>query len=127
MSHPIVHVELATNDPQADARFYSEVFGWNIHHDAQFDYTMFQTPSGPGGGAFPRADGQWNNDGDVIIYIGTDDIEATMAKIEAAGGKAQGEKMEVTGNGWLQFFSDPAGHRRALWKQIQQGGETPPG
>lgn len=119
--HPVVHIEFASSDPRASSKFFADVFGWNIVHNEEFDYTMFDAPPGPGG-AFPRVDGETYNPGDVLVFIGTDDIEGTLARIEAAGGKTIAPKMEVPSMGWFAIFSDPTGNRLALWKSMQPQG-----
>src|SRR5579883_1047272 len=48
--HPIVHVEIPAADPRGTSQFYAEVFGWRVHTDPSFDYTMFAAEGGPGGG-----------------------------------------------------------------------------
>ncbi|HYN87556.1 MAG TPA: VOC family protein [Ardenticatenaceae bacterium] len=121
MEHPIVHIEMATINPEGASRFYAEVFGWQMHHYAEFDYTSFDAAPGPGG-AFPRVDNQMYKPGDVLIYIGTDDIDGTLAQIQAAGGKIIVPKSEVPGFGWFAIFSDPTGSRAALWSGSGQGG-----
>ncbi len=113
-AHPIVHIELSATDPAASAKFYSELFGWKIDHDPAFDYYQFAPQSGPGGG-FVKAGMQGYNKGDVIPYIETEDIDATLKKIESAGGKTLLPKTEIQGIGWFAFFSDPGGNRMGLY------------
>ncbi len=115
--HPIVHIEFPATNPKATGQFYASVFGWKVETDANFDYTMFSAEGGPGGG-FPKAgeEGPMSYKvGEPMIYIGTDDIEATLAKIIAHGGKALSPKTEIPGVGWFAFFTDPAGNRVALY------------
>ncbi len=83
-THPIVHVDFATPDPQATGKFYADLLGWQLHFEAQFDYLMFQGEPGPGGG-FVKPDGAQYKPGDVLVYVGTDDIEATLRMLKNAG------------------------------------------
>ena len=121
--HGIVHVEIPAADPAASGQFYASLFGWNIMRDDQFDYTMFQAEDGPGGG-FTRtgenhADGEQTKPGDVIVYVSTDDIDSTLAQVEALGGKTLAPKMEIPGTGWLALFSDPAGNKIGLYTAME--------
>lgn len=116
-SHPIVHVEIATNDPKASAKFYHDLFGWDSQHDERFNYTMWQAQSGPGGG-FSPIDGQGIRPHDTVVYVGTDDIEASLAKVQELGGKVLMPTMEIPDNGWLAIFEDPHGGRMALYKAM---------
>ncbi len=107
-NHPIVHIELATTDPEASGKFYSELFGWNVQQIPEMQYAMFQAEGGPGGG-FPTVDGQMTNAGDVKIYVGTDDIDATLAKASELGATTLVAKTEIPGMGHFAFFRDPSG------------------
>ena len=112
--HYVVHIEIPAGDTKAAGKFYGEAFGWKIETDPGFDYTMFEAPPGPGGG-FVGTESDMYEIGQVVLYIGTDDIEATLAKIESLGGKTLMPKTEIPGVGWFAFFSDPAGNRLALY------------
>jgi predicted enzyme related to lactoylglutathione lyase len=121
-NHPIVHIEVVSKDPHATGDFYKEVFGWKIDVDEKFDYVQFSAEPGPGGG-FPPADAQQNiKPGDVLLYIDTDDIEATLARIEACGGKTLAPKSEIPGIGWFAIFSDNNGNRLALYTSMRPQG-----
>ena len=116
-NHPIVHVEIPAQDPATASRFYADAFGWNIQVDPSFNYHMFQADPGPGGG-FVQSGEYGYKQGEVLIYIGTDDIDATLAKIESLGGKTLQPKTEITQTGWFAYFADPAGNRIALYTSM---------
>jgi predicted enzyme related to lactoylglutathione lyase len=116
--HKIVHVEFAAADPAALSKFYGDAFGWKISAVPDFNYYMFDTGGGEGGG-FPTPGGQFNfKVGEPMVYIGTDDIEASLAKITSLGGKAESGAVEIPGQGWFAIFHDPAGNRAALYKGL---------
>lgn len=114
---PFVHVEISAKDPAAASRFYSELFGWKIERDPQADYYMFAAEGGPGGG-FVKPDGDQYKAGDVVPYLGTDDIDGLLKKIEARGGKTLLKKTEIPGMGWYAFFADPTGNRLGLFQEL---------
>ncbi len=120
MPSPIVHVELVAADPAKAAQFYGEVFGWNLQHDPSFDYHMFSADPGPGGGFVKAGEsgGVEYKVGEPLLYIGTDDIEGTLERIEAHGGKRLLPKTEIPGIGWFAIFLDPAGNKMALYTQL---------
>ncbi len=119
MSHPVVHIEIPSRDPKVNARFYGDAFGWKLDHAPEADYWMFATEGGPGGG-FPGTEGPSGSKvGEVLIYIETDDIEASLAKIASLGGKTLMPKTEITGMGWYAFFADPSGNKVGLYKGMQ--------
>lgn len=113
-THNIVHVELAAHDPAAAGKFYHELFGWKTESWQGQDYVMFDAEPGPGGG-FPKVDGKDFKPGDVVVYVATDDIEASLRKAEQLGGKTLLGRTEIQGMGWFAFFSDPTGNRVGLY------------
>lgn len=120
MSHPFVHVEIPADNTLAAGKFYGDVFGWNIETDPTFNYSQFKAEGGPGGGFVSTqeaTDGgmvQYKPDS-LLLYIGSDDIDASLAKIEANGGKTVLPKTEIPGIGWFAIFTDPTGNRLALF------------
>jgi predicted enzyme related to lactoylglutathione lyase len=117
-THPIVHVEIPSRDPAVNAKFYGDAFGWKLENAPEFNYWQFMPASGPGGG-FPGVEGQFEAKiGELLVYIGTDDIEASLAKIESLGGKTLSPKQEIPGTGWFAFFQDPSGNKVALYKSM---------
>jgi hypothetical protein len=117
-SHPIVHLEVSAKDPAAAAKFYSEMFGWKIEVDPQFNYHMFSAEGGPGGG-FVEADGKNYKAGDIVPYIDTEDIAATLKKIETLGGRTLTPKTEIPGMGWYAIFADPTGNHVGLFTSMR--------
>src|SRR5690242_4997252 len=101
-NHPIVHLDIPANDSAAAAQFYADVFGWQLHHAADVNYWMFSSEGGPGGGWVqpgPGGGGETHKVGEVLIYIQTDDIEASLAEVEAHGGQRVGQKVDMGPNG----------------------------
>lgn len=52
----------------------------------------------------------------IIVYIVVEDIEATLAKIVAAGGKVVDGKIPQ-GSAYMAFFADPSGNILGLWEE----------
>ena len=111
---PIVHIEIPANDQQVGASFYAEVFGWNVQHMPDYQYTSFESGSVSGG--IPTIDGEMYNPGDVIVYLGSKDLEADLENIETHGGKKLSDIIEIPNMGWMVHFADPSGNHLALWK-----------
>jgi len=108
------HVELASHDPAASAAFYREIFGWEPHYDQAMDYHMFVTTPGSGG-AFVKLDGDGIKPGYVCVYVGSDDIDADLAKIQSLGGSVMVPRTEIPNMGWFAIFSDPTGNPIGLY------------
>jgi predicted enzyme related to lactoylglutathione lyase len=118
--HPIVHFEIPATDTKATGKFYGDVFGWKIETSPEFDYVMFQSEGGPGGGFVgisAPAHVEYKLDR-LLVYLGTEDIEATLATIEAHGGKTVLAKTEIPGIGWWAVFTDPNGNHLGLFTSV---------
>ena len=118
-NHPIVHLEIPANDPQAAGKFYSELFDWKLELDPNFNYLQFEAPPGPGG-AFVQVGENGVKAGDMFVYFGTDDIDASLAKVEALGGQTIMPKTEIPNVGWFAFFTDPTGNKVALYTSLNK-------
>ena len=111
----IVHVEFHVKDPKKLENFYGSLFGWKFTEVPGMNYSLFQAPSGPGGGIGTLQPGNWPSG--VINYLLVDSVEQYEGRIKKAGGKIISSKMEVPGQGWFAIFEDPSGTRMALWQQ----------
>jgi predicted enzyme related to lactoylglutathione lyase len=121
--HPIVHIEIPATNTSAAGKFYNEVFGWKIEADQMYGYVQFQSEGGPGGGFVEvgkenPVNIQYKPDS-LLVYLGSDDIDATLATIEAHGGKTVLPKTEIPHVGWWAVFTDPSGNRLALFTSAQ--------
>ncbi|MBX5452293.1 MAG: VOC family protein [Thermogemmatispora sp.] len=110
----IIHLELPTRDRDASAAFYQAVFGWQIGRNSTHDYLYFEAQDGIRGG-FPSPDDQGQREGEPLIYLASEDIEATLAAIEAHGGRCLIPKVEIPGVLSWAVFLDPAGNRLGLF------------
>jgi predicted enzyme related to lactoylglutathione lyase len=122
-NHPIVHVEFSAYDQQKAAKFYSDLFGWETQSFPVFNYVTFRASEEVGGGINPVSEEY--PAGQVMFYVGTDDIQATLSKAESLGGKCIMPEMEVPGMGWMAVFEDQSGIKVGLWKSVpMQGGQS---
>lgn len=115
MSHPIVHIEFSAHNHKEAGKFYADVFGWELQDWPEMNYTTFTSGEGAPGGGFNDVQ-EGNPAGTTVIYIHTDDIEASSAKIKAGGGTLLGDAMDIPGVGTMQHFTDPTGNRLSLLK-----------
>ena len=93
-SHPIVHIEIPADNPGQAATFYADLFGWQVQHSPELNYTMFAADGGPGGG-FPAVNGESVQPDKILISVATDDIDATLARVESLGGSTIVPKTEI--------------------------------
>jgi len=116
--HPFVHIEFSSIDREADGNFYSELFGWKVTQDPHLNYATFEPQTGVGGGLNPVTESY--PAGTVTAYVGTDDIDATLAKAEKLGAKTLVPKSEIPGMGWFALIADLSGNKIGLYTPLPQ-------
>jgi uncharacterized protein len=122
-NYPIVHLEIPATDANAAGTFYGDVFGWTIQTNLEHNYTTFETEGGPRGGFVGPGDSPLGYQVDrLLVYLATDDIEGTLATIEAHGGKTVLPKTEIPHVGWWAVFADPTGNHLGLFTSTRGRG-----
>jgi len=117
----IVHIEIPAKDRATLSKFYAEMFGWKLQEFPEMNYTTFESGS-VGGGFAPVEGSQYSTIGQVLLHIGSEDIEADLAQIKKMGGQMVVPKTEIPGIGWFAIFNDPAGNRVALYTPLPTSG-----
>ena len=107
MATEVIHVEVTGNDAPALQRFYAEVFGWDIDTNNPGGYGMHRGGNGVTSGIGAAGNGQ---PAGVTFYVDADDAEATLRRVEAAGGKILMPLTEVAPETTIALFADPEGH-----------------
>ncbi len=119
-NHPIAHIEIPAVNAGAAGTFYSEVFGWKIETNQTYNYVTFESEGGPRGGFAVPSEPTYKPDR-LLVYLATDDIDATLATIEAHGGKTVLPKTEIPHVGWWAVFTDPSGNHLGLFLSARHG------
>jgi predicted enzyme related to lactoylglutathione lyase len=112
--HPISHIEIPAENPNEVSAFYRDVFGWKIETNAEHNYVTYQDGGSLRGG-FPGPGEPTYKPDRLLVYLATDDIDASLADVEAHGGKTVLPKTEVAHVGWWAVFADPAGNYIGLF------------
>jgi predicted enzyme related to lactoylglutathione lyase len=117
-----VWYELLTSDADAAQAFYEKVAGWTVApaqtggQPSAMDYRILTAPDGtaagglmtlPQGAPMPPA---W------LGYIGVDDVDATVAAVEGAGGTVHMPANDLPGVGRFALLADPQGVRFYLMR-----------
>jgi predicted enzyme related to lactoylglutathione lyase len=107
-----VHYEISAKDPDRAVRFWNGVFGWEFGSSVMpdFDYRMAQVSGSSGAAIMPGEE-----IGHPNVYLSTDDIDATIAKIKELGGSAD-DKMPVPSQGWFAACKDSEGNTFHIWQ-----------
>lgn len=128
--NPVVHFEMPFDDKKRMADFYMNVFGWQ----AQFmgedmgNYVTVATtendqngrPAMAGainGGFYAKKDSPAKY---PSVVIAVDDIKESVKKVSDAGGKVDGEPVEIPGIGWYVSFIDTEGNRVSILQPHMQ-------
>lgn len=121
----VIHFEVHATDPLRAAKFYQELFGWEISEwtvpgvevPNENRYWVATTGVGTeaginGGILFRRGDpptpGQSVNA--YICTIGVLDIDEYLVRANTAGGTIVVPKMPIRGVGWLAYCTDTEGN-----------------
>jgi predicted enzyme related to lactoylglutathione lyase len=104
-----VWYELISPDPNAAARFYGDVVGWQSRDAGVegMDYRLLSI-GGEDVAGFMAAPSPDMHPG-WVGYIGVDDVDAAVARIVAAGGAVHMPAMDLEGVGRMAMVADPQG------------------
>ena len=112
--HTIDYIELSVSDLAAAKAFYEQAFGWQFN-DYGEAYAGIRSPSGDGevGGL---GVGRPPGPGGSLVILYSDDLDASVAAVEAAGGSITEAPYEFPG-GRRFLFADTSGNQLAVWTQ----------
>lgn len=114
-------VDLGSPDVEGAKAFYQGLFGWewvDLGEEAG-GYCQAQLRGRAVAGLGPA-----QNPGPPYwtVYVAVDDVEATAAKVTAAGGTVIVPPMQVLDAGWMAVFRDGVGAFISVWKANQHIG-----
>ena len=101
---PVVFFSIFGPEGEKLQQFYAGLFEWKIAPSGD----MMTTVSSP----LPATIGK--GVAETIVYVGVDDITATLAKVKERGGTIRYPRFEVPGRVVLAVFNDPAGNSVGL-------------
>lgn len=104
--------ELLTSDPDSAQGFYGDILGWTAGSHpsgAEMDYRILSAPDGEGvAGLMKMPEGM--APGPIWLgYVGVDDVDASVAHIEGAGGTISMPAMTMDGVGRMAMVTDQQG------------------
>jgi predicted enzyme related to lactoylglutathione lyase len=109
MTHPVVHAEIRSDDPDATRRFFADLFGWKVASEGAFPgYTFIDT--GVEGGTYVAISPRQSTEDEVLFFVAVQDVEATLARAESLGGAIVQPAQHVPGTSF-GVFADAQGHR----------------
>lgn len=109
---PIVHIEFRSLDFERSSAFYAKVLGWQTQQNAAATYMKLEGGDGLSTG-WVRAD--LSQAPGPLAYLEVDDLGATLAQVEKAGGRVIVPHRPFAGGGEVALFADPDGNVLGLW------------
>ena len=106
------YVEFPAKDLAATKAFFESVFGWSFV-DYGPEYTAFEN-QGLDGGFFKSDLASSTEKGAALIVFYSNQLEATLAKVEKAGGSILRPIYSFPG-GRRFHFTEPSGNEFAVW------------
>jgi len=115
MSKRVIHFEIHAGDPAAAVAWYGDMFGWRAQEIPGLNYWTVSTGDGPGidggilarRGAGPQPGAAVNA---FVCTIGSEDLDADLARAQRAGASVAMAKFAVPGVGWVAYITDPFGN-----------------
>ena len=115
MSSPLIHFEVAGKDPGKLQSFFGDLFGWQVDANNPMNYGIVNLSGDVGGGIGPAPEGQ---PGHAMFYVGVDDVDAALQKVESLGGSRVFGPMEVPEGPTIAHFADPEGNVVGLFARM---------
>jgi len=110
--HAIDYIEFSVSNVSEAKRFFSDAFDWKFN-DYGPAYAGIQ-------GAGKEVGGLTESDavrpGGPLVVLYSDDLDASLAAVRAAGGQITREPFEFPGGRRFQF-TDPSGNELAVWSK----------
>ncbi len=104
------YIELPMADREATKTFYTSVFDWGGFTEYGPDYMAFEACGRDGGF---NAERKIVQGGGPLLVLYSNDLNATEAKVKAAGGEIVGHEEFPGGRRFT--FRDPNGNELAVW------------
>lgn len=117
MGYRATHFEIPVDDPERAARFYTEVFGWQINPfpgaPAYYGLATTGEDSQPGinGALYQR--GQQR---ETTVSMSVDSVDDVSRKLVDAGGEVVQGKQPIPSMGWFAMCKDTEGNVIGLFE-----------
>ena len=118
-TNPVGWFEIPVSDLKRAKKFYEKAFGYKLKLEKMgpVDMAWFPMHMGAAGaaGSLVKLDGYFtpSNEGS-LVYFGVEAVDASLKKIEKAGGKTLMPKTPIGEHGFIAHFEDSEGNRVAI-------------
>lgn len=123
MKNAVNWFEIYTSDFNRAKKFYTEVFEYELteismdnERHPEMKYAVFpMDENGNGaGGALVKMDAAQPGMGGTLVYFNTEEINAELSRVEAAGGKVIRSKQDIGEFGFIALIEDTEGNMIGL-------------
>jgi uncharacterized protein len=112
-ARPVVHWEIAAEDPERLRAFYGDLFNWTIGEGPIMNIPPGVGGPEPGPGGHIRASSRRG----VTLYVQVRDLAASLARAASLGGTVVIERLQIPDGATLAAIDDPEGNRVMLVQQ----------
>jgi uncharacterized protein len=109
--HEIDYIEFGVTDMAAAQHFYASAFDWEFTDYGPEYAGIRKRQGGEAGGLRLQAEVA---PGGPLVILYSENLEQTLARVRAAGGRVTQEIFEFPGGRRFQF-ADPSGNELAAW------------
>ncbi|MFG0267566.1 MAG: VOC family protein [Rhodopirellula sp. JB055] len=113
----INYLEFPATDLSKTKAFFETCFGWKFT-DYGPEYTAFDQSAGLDGGFYQSDQSSLTSNGSALVVFYSEDLEATMEKVQSSGGNVIKEIFSFPGGRRFQF-TEPSGNEFAVWSDKQ--------
>ena len=117
-TNPVNWFEIPVNDLERAKQFYETVFGLQLSLNEMGPMKMAWFPMTQGAcgamGTLMQSEGYAPSHAGTLVYFSVTDIEGTLDKVNANGGKTLLPKTGIGEHGYIAHFQDCEGNRVAL-------------
>ena len=117
MKNVIDWFEIYTSDFNRAKKFYTEVFRLTLtdlpvtsDRHADMKYATFPANGSTAGGALVRIEQAKPGYGGTLVYFASEEINAELSRVEAAGGKILRPKFNIGEFGYIALIEDTEGN-----------------
>ena len=128
----VQHFEIPADDVARARKFYESCFGWQtmewpmpnggmyigLHTGPTDEKNMAKEQGFINGGMFKRGEGFAARS--IVITPVVEDINVTIEKVKAAGGKLIGAPQTIPDMGTYAYVEDPEGNTLGLWQPVKK-------
>ncbi len=117
-TNPVNWFEIPVNDMERARKFYESVFDVELSMLSMRPMQMYQFPmvddTCGSAGTLVQAEGYKPSHDGTLVYFSVGDIDGTLGKVIASGGKTILPKMSIAEYGFVAHFEDSEGNKVAL-------------